>query len=80
MSTTFAPCARIISALNVEDEAIRAFYLSQVNHQSVEDYINERHLYFCSRQIEGYFLGHVLALTELALESSPTVRGEDVQG
>ncbi len=74
MSTTMVPCARIISTLNVEDEAIRAFYLSLVNHQSVDDYINERHLHFCSRQVEGYFLSHVLALTELALES-PTVRG-----
>jgi|GEM_PF-4578872 len=74
MSTTLVPCARIISTLNVEDEAIRAFYLSLVNHQSVDDYITERHLHFCSRQVEGYFFSHMLALTELALES-PMFRG-----
>lgn len=73
MSKIFQPCARIISALNVEDESIRAFYTSLINNQSVDEYINERHLHFCSRQIEGFFLSHVLALTELALEL-PVVR------
>ncbi len=70
MSTTLVPYARIVSALNVEDEAIRAFYFSLVNHQSVDDYIDERRLYFCSRQVEGSFFSHMLALTELALEST----------
>ncbi len=73
MSESAQPCARIISELNVEDEAIRAFYTSLVNNQSVDEYIHKRHLYFCSRQIEGCFLSHVLALTELALES-PVVK------
>ncbi len=69
MSETFHPCAKIISALNVEDEALRAFYTSLTSNQSVDDYISERHLHFCSRQIEGSFLSHVLALTELALDA-----------
>ncbi len=69
MCETLPPCARIISALNVEDEALRAFYISLTQNQSVDEYISERHLHFCSRQIEGTFLSHLLALTELALDS-----------
>ena len=74
MNEVIQPCARIISALNVEDEAIRAFYTSLVNNLSVDEYIYDRHLYFCSRQVEGFFLNHVLALTELALELPVTRR------
>lgn len=73
MSKIFQPYARIISTLNVEDEAIRAFYISLINDQSVDEYINERHLHFCSQQVEGCFLSHVLVLTELAL-ALPVVR------
>lgn len=69
MSDVPQPCARIISVLNVEDEALRAFYTSLTHDQTVEDYISERQLRFCSRQIEGSFLCHLLALTELALDS-----------
>ena len=69
MGETFQPCARIISTLNVEDEAVRAFYISLTKNQTVEDYIDERQLRFCSQQIEGFFLSHLLALTELALDS-----------
>lgn len=68
MSETSQPCARIISALNVEDEAMRAFYISLTRNQSVDDYISDRHLHFSSRQVEGVFLSHLLALTELALD------------
>lgn len=68
MNQSFQPCARIISTLNVRDEALRAFYTSLTQNQSVDDYIHERHLHFCSRQIEGFFLSHLLALTELALD------------
>ncbi|WP_299730684.1 hypothetical protein [uncultured Endozoicomonas sp.] len=73
MNENTQPCARIISDLNVEDEALRAFYVSLMNRQSVDDYIHTQHLHFCSRQVEGCFLNHVLALTELALEA-PTIR------
>ena len=69
MNDTPQPCARIISALNVEDEAVRAFYVSLTKNLTVEDYISERHLHFASQQVEGYFLSHVLALTELALDT-----------
>ena len=69
MSETSRPCARIVSTLNVEDEAVRAFYTSFTQNQTVEDYIDQRQLHFCSRQIEGFFLCHLLALTELALDS-----------
>ncbi|MDB2384329.1 hypothetical protein N9V90_00570 [Endozoicomonas sp.] len=62
-------CARIISALNVEDEALRAFYASLTQNQSVDEYITERHLHFCSQQVEGTFLSHLLALTELVLDA-----------
>ena len=60
--------AQIVSLLNVEQEAVRAFYTSLINHQSVDQYIFEHRLRFCSRQVEGYFLNHVLALTELTLD------------
>ena len=63
------PCERIVSVLNVEEEAFRAFYISLTKSQSVDDYIIERHLHFCSRQVEGSFLNHLLALTELALDA-----------
>lgn len=69
MSEMLQPCARIISVLNVEDEALRAFYTSLTHNQSVEEYIDQRQLHFCSRQIEGSFFSHLLALTELALDS-----------
>ena len=69
MSEIPQPCARIISMLNVEDEALRAFYMSLTHNQTVEDYISERQIHFCSRQIEGSFFCHLLALTELALDS-----------
>lgn len=68
MCEILQPNARIISMLNVEDEALRAFYSSLTHNQTVEDYISERQLHFCSRQIEGSFLNHLLALTELALD------------
>ncbi len=68
MSETIRPCAIIISDLNVENEALKAFYISLTCNQSIDDYINDRHLYFSSRQIEGTFLSHLLALTELALD------------
>ena len=70
MSEVPQPCARIISVLNVEDEALRAFYTSLTHNQTVEDYISERQLRFCSSQIEGSFLCHLLAFTELALDAS----------
>lgn len=73
MGETSQPCARIISTLNVEDEAVRAFYTSLTQNKTVEDYINERQLHFCSRQIEGFFLSHLLALTELILDNSLAV-------
>lgn len=60
--------ATIVSRLNVEEEAMRAFLTSLVNHQTVDQYIVEHRLRFSSKQVEGYFLNHVLALTELALE------------
>ncbi|AMO54663.1 hypothetical protein GZ77_24345 [Endozoicomonas montiporae] len=68
MSETTQPCARIVSVLNVEDEAMRAFYNSLTHDQSVEDYISARHLHFASQTVEGVFLYHLLALTELALD------------
>ena len=68
MSETTQPCARIVSVLNVEDEAMRAFYISLTHNQSVEDYISARHLHFASQTVEGVFLNHLLALTELALD------------
>ncbi|MGI9273629.1 MAG: hypothetical protein ACR2PT_02050 [Endozoicomonas sp.] len=73
MSETSQTCARIVSVLNVEDEAMRAFYISLTRHQSVDEYINDRHLHFSSRQIEGVFLSHLLALTELALDQCAQV-------
>ena len=72
MSKPIPPYAKIISALNVEDEALKAFYVSLMTHQSVDEYIHAHHIHFCSRQVEGCFLNHVLALTELALET-PTM-------
>lgn len=68
MTTPHYSYAKIVSALNVEDEAVCAFYTALVNDQAVEEYIQQHHLYFCSKQIEGFFLSHVLALTELILE------------
>jgi hypothetical protein len=68
MSETTMPFATIVSVLNVEDEAMRAFYISLTCNQSVDEYIHERHLHFSSKQVEGVFLSHLLALTELALD------------
>ncbi|WP_153301495.1 hypothetical protein [Endozoicomonas arenosclerae] len=68
MSETTIPCATIVSILNAEDEAMRAFYISLTCNQSVDEYIHDQHLYFSSRQVEGVFLSHLLALTELALD------------
>ena len=70
-------CPKIISRLNVKDEALRAFYISLVKNQSVDDYISARRLHFSSHQIESIFLNHYLALTELILDrcspADPTV-------
>ena len=68
MSETAQPCATIVSVLNAEDEAMRAFCTSLTCNQSVDDYILDRHIHFVPRQVEGVFLYHLLALTELALE------------
>ncbi|WP_263081606.1 hypothetical protein [Endozoicomonas sp. Mp262] len=76
MSETLLPYARIISALNVEDEALRAFCVSLIYNQTVDEYISQRHLRFCSQQIEGTFFSHLLALTELALDSCGFLGGQ----
>ncbi len=66
--TATSSCPKIISRLNVKDEALRAFYISLVKNQSVDDYISTRHLHFSSYQIESVFLNHYLALTELIID------------
>lgn len=63
------PCARIISSLNVEDEAMSAFCMSITKNQTVDEYIARHHLRFCSQHIESTFFCHLLALTDLALDS-----------
>ncbi|MRI31575.1 hypothetical protein EOPP23_01030 [Endozoicomonas sp. OPT23] len=68
MSEMIRPCATIVSDLNVENEALKAFYISLTCNQSVDDYIVDRHIHFSSRHVEGTFLSHLLALTELALD------------
>lgn len=68
MGSMGLPCARIISTLNVEEEALKAFYFSLLNDASVEDYIAIEDIHFSSSKIERVFLSHLLAIAELALE------------
>ncbi len=77
MGSISVPCARIISSLNVEEEALKAFYLSLLNDVSVEDYIAAEGIHFSSSQIESTFLSHLLAITELALEQYPLSKAID---
>ncbi|WP_330926080.1 hypothetical protein [Candidatus Sororendozoicomonas aggregata] len=73
MNNALPCCAIIISALNVEDEAMKAFYTSLTHNKSIDDYILEKHLHFSSCQIEGAFFSHLLAYTELALDSGGAI-------
>ncbi|MCL6271176.1 hypothetical protein M3P05_14715 [Sansalvadorimonas sp. 2012CJ34-2] len=67
MESVPASAAYIVSHLNVADEALRAFYLALMGGGSVNDYLNSRHIYFASPQVENTFLSHILALSEYAL-------------
>ena len=59
--------AHIVSHTNVEDEALRAFYLALLAGGSVDEYLSSRHIRFASPQVENTFLSHILALTKYAL-------------
>ncbi len=71
MGSVSLPCAKIISSLNVEEEALKAFFYSLSHDASVEDYIATECIRFSSSHIESTFLSHLLAITELALEQYP---------
>ncbi len=59
--------ARIVSHDNVADEALKAFCLSLLVGDTVDEYITSRELRFASPQVESTFISHLLALSDYAL-------------
>lgn len=59
--------ARIVSHDNVADEALKAFCLSLLVGDTVDEYITSRQLHFASPQVENTFISHLLALSDYTL-------------
>ncbi|WP_281648404.1 hypothetical protein [Parendozoicomonas sp. Alg238-R29] len=59
--------ARIVSHDDVADEALKAFCLSLLVGETVDEYISSRQIHFASPQVENTFLSHILALSDYAL-------------